>query len=54
MAVKYSFQDHLINRQAEAEAAMLKQFEEGHYTLSEPAGSLQCIPGKPPLRSCLL
>lgn len=36
MAVKYSFQDHLINRQAEAEAAMLKQFEEGHYTLQNP------------------
>ena len=36
MAVKYSFQDHLINRQAEAEAAMLKQFEEGHYTIQNP------------------
>ena len=36
MAVKYSFEDHLINRQAEAEAAMLKKFEEGHYTLENP------------------
>ena len=36
MAVKYSFQDHLINRQAEAEEAMLKQFEEGHYTIQNP------------------
>ena len=36
MSVNYSFQDHLINRQAEAEAQMLKRFEEGIYTIANP------------------
>ena len=36
MSVNYSFQDHLINRQAEAEAQMLKRFEEGNYTIANP------------------
>ena len=36
MAVKYSFDDHLIDKQAAAEEAMLKQFEEGNYTIQNP------------------
>ncbi len=36
MAVKYSFEDHIVNRQYEAEAAMMKEFEAGHYTIDNP------------------
>lgn len=36
MSVKYSFEDHLINRQYEAEQQMLKEFEGGSYTLENP------------------
>ena len=36
MAVKYSFEDHIVNRQYEAEEAMMKEFEAGHYTIDNP------------------
>lgn len=36
MSVKYSFEDHLINRQFESEQAMMKEFEAGNYTLLSP------------------
>lgn len=36
MAVKYSFEDHIINRQFEAEEAMMKEFEAGSYTIDNP------------------
>ncbi|MCI8863699.1 MAG: aryl-sulfate sulfotransferase [Lachnospiraceae bacterium] len=36
MAVNYSFQEHLVDRQAKAEEEMLKKFEEGNYTLENP------------------
>ena len=36
MSVKYSFEDHIINRQYEAEQAMLKEFEAGNYTIANP------------------
>ena len=32
MSVKYSFEDHIVNRQYEAEQEMLKEFEAGNYT----------------------
>ena len=43
MSVKYTFEDHLINRQAEAEEAMLKQFREGNYTLENPLVVYNCL-----------
>ncbi len=36
MAVKYQFNKHLVELQAEAEEAMLKEFESGSYTLENP------------------
>ena len=36
MSVKYSFEDHIINRQYEAEQAMLAKFEAGNYTIANP------------------
>ena len=36
MGVNYIYEDHLINRQYEAEQAMLKEFEEGNYTIQNP------------------
>lgn len=34
--VKYEFREHLIARQAKAEAAMLREFEQGDYTMENP------------------
>ena len=36
MSVKYIYEDHLIERQAKAEEAMLKEFEAGNYTIQNP------------------
>jgi len=36
MGIKYTFSKHLIDRQAEAEEAMLKEFEAGNYTIENP------------------
>lgn len=36
MAVQYTFNKHLIDRQGDAEEAMLKEFEAGNYTLENP------------------
>ena len=36
MSVKYIYEKHLIDRQAEAEEAMLKEFEAGNYTIQNP------------------
>ena len=36
MSVKYSFEDHIVNRQYEAEQEMLKEFEAGNYTIANP------------------
>lgn len=36
MSVKYTFGKHLIDRQAEAEEAMLKELETGNYTIENP------------------
>ena len=36
MAVNYSFDEHLIDKQAKAEEEMLKKFEAGHYTIQNP------------------
>lgn len=36
MSVNYIFEKHLIDRQAEAEEAMLKEFEAGNYTIQNP------------------
>ena len=36
MSVKYIYEKHLIDRQAEAEEAMLKEFEAGNFTIQNP------------------
>ena len=36
MSVNYIFEKHLIDRQAEAEEAMLKELESGSYTIQNP------------------
>ncbi|MFM1524800.1 MULTISPECIES: aryl-sulfate sulfotransferase [Helcococcus] len=36
MAVKYTYKEHLITRQAKSEKKMLKEFREGTYTLEKP------------------
>lgn len=36
MGINYTFNRHLIDRQAEAEEAMLKEFEAGRYTIENP------------------
>ena len=36
MSVKYILEKHLIDRQAEAEEAMLKEFEAGNFTIQNP------------------
>lgn len=36
MAVQYTFNKHLIDRQGDAEEAMLKEFEAGNYTIENP------------------
>ena len=35
-AIKYTYKEHLVERQAKAEKAMLKEFNEGDYTLEQP------------------
>ena len=35
-SIKYSFLPSILTRQAEAEAAMLAEFEAGNYTIQEP------------------
>ena len=34
--IDYTFKEHLIERQAKAEAAMLKEFRQGDYTMEKP------------------
>lgn len=34
--IDYSYKEHLIERQAKAEKAMLKEFHQGHYPLEKP------------------
>ena len=36
MGVTYIYEEHLVDRQAAAEEAMLKEFEAGHYTIQNP------------------
>lgn len=36
MGVNYIYEEHLIDRQAAAEEAMLKEFEAGNYTIQNP------------------
>ena len=36
MGVNYIYETHLIDRQYEAEQAMLKEFEAGNYTIQNP------------------
>ena len=36
MGVNYIYEEHLIDRQAAAEEAMLKEFEDGNYTIQNP------------------
>ena len=34
--IGYKFEEHLIHKQAKAEAAMLKEFEQGQFTMEAP------------------
>ena len=43
MSVKYSFEDHIVNRQYEAELEMLKEFEAGNYTIANPLVNITLI-----------
>lgn len=36
MGLQYQYKEHLIERQARAERAMLREFEQGHFTMENP------------------